>query len=45
MNKQKFLNTYVNNVTMDETLNEIENMILNNKKCPVCKQFVITLSL
>lgn len=32
MNKQKFLNTYVNNVTMDETLNEIENMILNNKK-------------
>lgn len=32
MNKQKFLNTYVNNITMDETLNEIENMILTNKK-------------
>lgn len=32
MNKQKFLNTYVNNITMEETLNEIEKMILDNKK-------------
>jgi len=30
--KQQFLNTYVNNVTMDETIKEIEKMIKDNKK-------------
>ena len=32
MEKQQFLNTYVNNVTMDETIKEIEKMIKDNKK-------------
>lgn len=32
MNKEKFLNTYINNVTMEDTINNIEEMIKNNKK-------------
>lgn len=32
MHKIPFLNTYVNNCTMDECLNEIESMIQNNHK-------------
>ena len=32
MEKIKMLNTYVNNVTMQETLNSIESMILTNRK-------------
>lgn len=32
MNKQPFLNTFINNLTMDETINNIENMILNHQK-------------
>ena len=32
MNKQKFLNTYVNNCTMQEALNNIDKMIKENKK-------------
>lgn len=32
MNKQPFLNTYVNNVTMDETIDQIEAMISSGKK-------------
>lgn len=31
-NKQRFLNTYINNVTMDETINEIERMIEQKEK-------------
>lgn len=32
MNKQKFLNTYVSNITMDEALDNIEKMIKSKKK-------------
>lgn len=32
MNKEQFLNTYINNVTMDETIEKIENMIQSQKK-------------
>ena len=32
MNKQIFLNTYVNNVTMQETIENIEHLIKENKK-------------
>lgn len=32
MKKQPLLNTYVNNMSMDETLHAIENMIAENKK-------------
>lgn len=32
MEKQAFLNTYVNNVSMKETVKSIENMIESNKK-------------
>lgn len=32
MKKQQFLNTYVNNVTMEETINEIKESINKNKK-------------
>ena len=32
MEKQKLLNTYVNNVSMDETLDAIDNMIASDKK-------------
>ena len=32
MKKIKFLNTYVNNVTMNETVLEIEKLVLNRKK-------------
>lgn len=32
MEKMKFLNTYVSNVTMDETIAEIEKYIKEDKK-------------
>lgn len=32
MEKQKLLNTYVNNVNMEETLSAIENMVESGKK-------------
>lgn len=32
MKKQKLLNTYVNNVSMEQTISEIEEMIANDKK-------------
>lgn len=32
MEKQKFLNTYVNNITMEEAINEIEQKIINKEK-------------
>lgn len=32
MEKQALLNTYINNVTMTETINEIENMIASDRK-------------
>ena len=32
MEKQPLLNTYVNNVSMDETVHAIEDMIATNKK-------------
>lgn len=32
MNKEPFLNTYINNLTMDETIENIKNMIENNSK-------------
>ena len=35
MKKQPLLNTYINNVTMSETIEEIEKMIASDKKCYV----------
>ena len=35
MNKDKFLNTYINNITMDETVQNIEQMIQNGQKAYV----------
>lgn len=35
MKKQPLLNTYINNVTMSETVEEIERMISSGKKCYV----------
>ena len=32
MEKQKFLNTYINNITMKEAINEIEQMIIDKRK-------------
>ena len=32
MNKDKFLNTYINNITMDETVQNIEQMIQKGQK-------------
>ena len=32
MNKQRFLNTYVSNITMNEALDDIEKMIRSKKK-------------
>jgi len=32
MEKTKFLNTYINNITMDEAVENVEKMILSNKK-------------
>ena len=35
MNKDKFLNTYINNITMDETVQNIEQMIQKGQKAYV----------
>ena len=41
MEKQKLLNTYVNNVNMEETLSAIENMVESGEKkicsCNKCR--------
>ena len=36
MKKQRLLNTYVNNLSMSETISEIEEMLLDEKKLYCC---------
>ena len=36
LEKQRLLNTYVNNVTLDETLDEIDELIHKRKKIIYC---------